>query len=161
MTAWGPFLEQNMINRRVFLTHALAGLALLALEPALAEKAAPKKPSGTVSIDETQIAFIVGGSFGKGQLKFHGQTHDFKISGISAGANFGASKVSAVGEVYDLKKLADFPGTYVQLEGGITLAGGVGGTVLKNQHGVIMRLQSTSQGLQFNLSSSGVTVKME
>jgi hypothetical protein len=161
MTAWAPFLEQNMIKRRVFLTHALAGLALLALGPALAEKAAPKKPSGTVSIDETQIAFIVGGSFGKGQLKFHGQTHDFKISGISAGANFGASKVSAVGEVYDLKKLADFPGTYVQLEGGITLAGGVGGTVLKNQHGVIMRLQSTSQGLQFNLSSSGVTVKME
>lgn len=150
-----------MIKRRVFLTHALAGLALLALGPALAEKAAPKKPSGTVSIDETQIAFIVGGSFGKGQLKFHGQTHDFKISGISAGANFGASKVSAVGEVYDLKKLADFPGTYVQLEGGITLAGGVGGTVMKNQHGVIMRLQSTSQGLQFNLSSSGVTVKME
>jgi hypothetical protein len=150
-----------MIKRRVFLTHALAGLALLAMGPALAEKSAPKKPSGTVSIDETQIAFIVGGSFGKGQLNFHGQTHDFKISGISAGANFGASKVSAVGEVYDLKKLADFPGTYVQLEGGITLAGGVGGTVLKNQNGVIMRLQSTSQGLQFNLSSSGVTVKME
>ena len=83
------------------------------------------------------------------------------INGISAGANFGASKISAVGEVYDLKKLADFPGTYVQLEGAITLAGGVGGTVLKNQNGVIMRLQSTSQGLQFNLSSSGVTVKME
>ncbi len=149
-----------MIKRRVFLAHALMGLALLASGATLAEKTPAKQPSGTVSIDETQIAFIVGGSFGKGQLTFRGQTHDFKINGISAGANFGASKVSAVGEVYDLKKLADFPGTYVQLEGGITLAGGVGGTVLKNQNGVIMRLQSTSQGLQFNLSSSGVTVKM-
>ena len=148
-----------MINRREFFTSALAGLALMVSGATLAET--PKKPSGTVSIDETQIAFIVGGSFGKGELKFQGKKHDFKINGISAGANFGASKISAVGEVYDLKKLADFPGTYVQLEGSITLAGGVGGTVLKNQNGVIMRLQSTSQGLQFNLSSSGVTVKME
>ena len=57
--------------------------------------------------------------------------------------------------------MSDFPGTYVQFAGGITLAGGVGGTVLKNQNGVIMRLQSTSQGLQFNLSSSGVTVKLD
>ena len=150
-----------MIHRRALLTAALAGLTLIATGTTLAEKQAAKKPSGTVSIDETQFAFIVGGSFGKGTLKFQGKTHDFKINGISAGANFGASKVSAVGEVYDLKKLSDFPGTYVQLEGGITLAGGVGGTVLKNQHGVIMRLQSTSQGLQFNLSSSGVSVKME
>ena len=149
-----------MINRRELFTSALAGLALFVSGATLAET--PKKtPSGTVSIVETQIAFIVGGSFGKGELKFQGKKHDFKINGISAGANFGASKISAVGEVYDLKKLADFPGTYVQLEGAITLAGGVGGTVLKNQNGVIMRLQSTSQGLQFNLSSSGVTVKME
>ena len=142
-----------MIKRRDFFTSALAGFALFVSGATLAET--PKKPSGTVSINETQIAFIVGGSFGKGELKFQGKKHDFKINGISAGANFGASKI------YDLKKLADFPGTYVQLEGAITLAGGVGGTVLKNQNGVIMRLQSTSQGLQFNLSSSGVTVKME
>lgn len=148
-----------MIKRRAFLASALACLTLSMGGMTLAET--PKKPSGSVSIDETQIAFIVGGSFGKGELKFHGKKYDFKINGISAGANFGASKVSAVGEVYDLKKLSDFPGTYVELQGAITLAGGVGGTVLKNQNGVIMRLQSTSQGLQFNLSSSGVTVKME
>ncbi|MFZ1536960.1 MAG: EipA family protein [Chromatiaceae bacterium] len=148
-----------MINRRALITSALAGLALCV--GGITQAETPKKVSGTVSIDETQIAFIVGGSFGKGELKFRGKKHAFKIDGISAGANFGASKVSAVGQVYDLKKLADFPGTYVQLQGSITLAGGVGGTVLKNQNGVIMHLQSTSQGLQFNLSSSGVTVKME
>lgn len=150
-----------MIHRRALLTASLAGLTLVMTGSVLAEKQAAKQPSGTVTIDETQFAFIVGGSFGKGQLKFRGKTHDFKINGISAGANIGASKISAVGEIYDLKKLSDFPGTYVQFSGGITLAGGVGGTVLKNQNGVIMRLQSTSQGLQFNLSSSGVTVKLD
>lgn len=150
-----------MIHRRTLLTAVLAGLTLMRTGTVLAEKQSAKQPSGRVSIDETQFAFIVGGSFGKGKLRFKGKTHNFKISGISAGANFGASKVSAVGEVYDLKRLSDFPGTYAQLEGSITLAGGVGGTVLKNQHGVIMRLQSTSQGLQFNLSSSGVTVNLE
>jgi hypothetical protein len=41
------------------------------------------------------------------------------------------------------------------------LGGGVGGSVLKNENGVIMRLTSTSQGIQLNLSASGVTVKLD
>ena len=126
---------------------------------ALAEEA--MKPSGTVTIDETQFAFIVGGSTGGGTLTFKGKTYPFTLGGLSVGANVGVSKVSAAGEVYGLEKVSDFPGTYTKLDASVALGGGMGGLHLKNQNGVIMRLESRTKGLQLNLGVSGVTVTME
>jgi hypothetical protein len=118
-------------------------------------------PAGTVNITETQFALIVGGSRGAGVLTYQGKAYPFKINGMSVGANVGISKVSLAGEVYDMADISKFSGTFTKLESSITLGGGVGGTILKNQNGVIMRLTSTSEGVQLNLSSSGVTVKLD
>lgn len=148
-----------MTGIRKILSVLILGLALLGFGAIAAD--APKKPSGTVSINETQFALILGGSTGGGVLTYEGKKYPFKISGMSLGANVGVSKLSAVGEVYDLKEISKFPGTFTKLESSITLGGGVGGTVLKNENGVIMRLTSTSEGLQLNLSASGVTVKLD
>ncbi len=148
-----------MLTFRKILTLVFLGLSLALTGAADAQTA--KKPSGTVTIDETQFGFIIGGSVGGGQLTYQGKKHTFKIGGISLGANIGVSKLSAAGEVYDLTDLSKFEGTYAKLDGSITLGGGVGGTVLKNEHGVIMRLQTTQEGVQFNLSANGVTVKLE
>ncbi len=147
------------MNIRKILTSVVLGLAVVTAGAARAEEA--RKPSGTVVINETQFGLIVGGSVGGGELTYKGKKYPFKIGGISLGANIGISKLAAAGEVYDLTDIAKFPGTYAKLDGNITLGGGVGGTVLKNEHGVVMRLQSTQEGLQFNLGASGVTVKME
>ncbi|MBU3567821.1 DUF1134 domain-containing protein [Polynucleobacter alcilacus] len=148
-----------MTSIRKILSFLILGLSILSFGAGAAD--APKKPSGTVSINETQFALIVGGSTGGGVLTYQGKKYPFKISGMSLGANVGVSKLSASGEVYDLADLAKFPGTFTKLESSITLGGGVGGTVLKNENGVIMRLTSTSEGLQLNLSASGVTVKLD
>ncbi|MFZ4062021.1 MAG: EipA family protein [Polynucleobacter sp.] len=148
-----------MFNIRKVITSLILSLGILSLGAVAAD--APKKPSGTVSINETQFALIVGGSTGGGVLTYQGKKYPFKISGVSLGANVGVSKLSAAGEVYDLPELSKFPGTFSKLESSITLGGGVGGTVLKNENGVIMRLTSTSEGLQLNLSASGVTVKLD
>lgn len=120
-----------------------------------------KKPSGTVSINETEFGLIISGTTGGGQLTYEGKKYLFKLSGIGLGANVGMSKVAATGEVYDLTDLSKFSGTYSMLEGSLTLGGGRGGTVLRNENGVIMRLKTTSEGLQLNLSASGVKVKLE
>lgn len=144
---------------RKFLTMIVLGLAVVATGSAYAQNA--KQPSGKVSISETQFGFIVGGSVGGGELDFKGKKHAFKIGGLSVGANFGISKLSAAGEVYDLTDISKFPGTYVKLDGNITLGGGVGGMVLKNENGVIMRLETTQQGIQLNLSANGVSVKFD
>ncbi|OWS72514.1 DUF1134 domain-containing protein [Polynucleobacter aenigmaticus] len=148
-----------MTSIRKFLSFLILGLAIFSFGASAAD--APKKPSGTVSINETQFALIIGGSTGGGVLTYQGKKYPFKISGMSLGANVGVSKLAASGEVYDLTNISKFPGTFTKLESSITLGGGVGGTVLKNENGVIMRLTSTSEGLQLNLSASGVTVKLD
>ncbi|MTW19602.1 DUF1134 domain-containing protein [Allochromatium palmeri] len=143
----------------------MTGQALFAitlLMGGLALAADAKQPSGTVSIDEKQFAFILGGTTGGGQLTFQGQEYAFKIGGLTAGANIGVSKMSASGEVYALDDISKFPGTYTKLDASITLGGGIGGLRLKNENGVIMRLESRTQGLQLNAgSASGIKVTME
>ncbi len=121
-----------------------------------------KQPVGKVSIQEKQFGLILGGSTGSGMLTFHGKKYPFKLKGLSAGANVGISKMSAVGAVYDLKQVADFSGTYTKLESSVALGGGVGGLHLKNEHGVIMELHSRTKGLDINIASmSGITITMK
>lgn len=122
----------------------------------------PKTPDATVTIAETQFAVIVGGSVGGGKLSFQGKDHEFKISGLTAGVNVGVSKMSAAGEVYNLKDIAKFPGTYTKLDVSATAGGGVGALQLKNEHGVVMKLTSRTQGVQLNAgSATGVKVTMK
>ena len=116
----------------------------------------------TVAISETDFAFILGGTFGGGKLTCKGKVHDFKIGGLSVGANVGVTKVKAKGEVYDLKDVTKFAGTYAKFD--MAGAAGLGGGILylKNEHGVVMKLESEGKGLQFNVGSgSGVVVRME
>jgi hypothetical protein len=148
------------MNMRKMVVPAFLATSFLIGSVALAVDAA-KAPSGKVEIDETQFGLIVGGSTGGGTLTYNGKKHDFKIGGLSVGAAIGAAKINAVGEVYDLHDLSKFPGTYTKLDANVALGGGVGGVQMKNENGVIMRLDSTTQGLQFNLGVSGVKVTME
>jgi len=114
---------------------------------------------GKIKIDDTQISFIVGGSWGKGVLSYKGVDYQFKIKGLKVGA-IGVSKVSAVGNVYNMNDLSKFSGTYVAGQAGIVLAGGVGGTVLENQNKVYIRLGSTQKGVALNLGIDGITIEL-
>jgi hypothetical protein len=49
----------------------------------------------------------------------------------------------------------------VAAEAGLTLAGGVGGMVLRNSDGVVLHLRSVSQGAQLQLGTSGLIIKMK
>jgi len=73
----------------------------------------------------------------------------------------GISKISAVGNVYNMSDLSKFPGTYVAGQVGIALAGGVGGTVLKNQNKVYIRLSSTQKGVALNVGIDGLTIDLK
>jgi len=127
---------------------------------AVAEDA--KQPVGTVSIQEKELGFIIGGSKGSGTLTFQGEEHPLKLEGLSLGANVGISKMSATGEVYDLTDVSEFPGTFTKLDASVALGGGMGGLRLKNQNGVILVLHSRTEGVDLNLGSmSGMTVTME
>lgn len=144
------------MNIKSILSAGLVASALVFSGAALAQT--PKTPVAKVSIEETQFGLIIGGSFGGGKLTYEGKEYHFQIGGLSLGANIGVSRMAAVGQVYDMKRVEDFPGTYVKLDGNVALGGGVGGMTLKNENGVIMNLNGTTQGLQFNVGASGVNV---
>lgn len=146
-----------MLKRRKIVVPVLLAATLLFAAPTIAEQL---KPSGTVSIDETQFGFLVGGSTGGGKLTFNGETHDFKIGGLSVG-NIGVSKMKATGEVYNLTDIAKFPGTYSTIDASATVIKGAGGLRLKNKHGVILRLDTQSGGAQLSAGAGGVKVTMK
>lgn len=118
------------------------------------------QPVGDIKIDDTQVSFIVGGSWGKGILSYKGVDYEFKIKGLKVGA-IGVAKVSAVGSVYNMSSLSKFSGTYVAGQAGVALAGGVGGSVLENQNKVYIRLRSTQQGAALNFGVDGLTIELK
>jgi len=145
------------LTRKSITTFILIGFIFFVASIASAQE---KIPSGTINIDETQLGFIIGGDIGKGTLNYQGVDYSFKTGGIKVGG-MGIAKISAVGEVYDLFDISQFPGTYVTGNYGIALGGGVGGMVLKNQNGVFMRLKSTMQGVDLNVGLEGLDIKLE
>jgi hypothetical protein len=116
-------------------------------------------PSGTVSIETTSIAAGIGLSWGNGKLRFKGQEFRFSIDGVTL-IDFGISKASAAGEVYNLTDLTKFEGNYVATEASFALGGGMGSMSLRNPYGVILHLKSVSQGARFQLGSSGMKIEL-
>ena len=132
---------------------------LLALSVAMTV-GAQDKPSGTVRIESKSIAVGVGVSWGDGKLTYQGKDYVFSVSGLSV-VDVGISHFDGVGDVYNLQRLQDFPGTYASAGAGTTVAGGGEVAVLENQKGVRILFHSTTQGLKLNLSADGVAVALK
>ena len=106
----------------------LATLGIIALAPGLVlakGKHAAAAPSATVRLEAKQVAAGVGWAWGDGVLNYGGKQHRFKLSGLTA-VGVGASRADATGEVYGLKKLDDFEGTYASVEASGAVAAGAG-----------------------------------
>ena len=137
---------------------ALLSAATMADEPSAV--AADAQADGTVTLSGGSVAVGVGYVWGHGELSYQNASHRFSISGLSI-VDVGAANISASGHVYNLKRLTDFPGNYVAATAGLTVGGGGSAAYLKNEHGVVMKLEATTVGLRFNLSADGVRVKLE
>jgi len=127
----------------------LVGLAL----------AQAKKPDATVTLSEGTVALGIGFSWGKGTLAYQGKDYPVKVVGLSVG-EVGVDRATAVGNVYNLKKLADFDGNYVAGGAAATIAGGAGVTAMKNQNGVVIELKSTTQGASLKLAAEGLKLSV-
>jgi hypothetical protein len=119
-----------------------------------------EKPDATLKLSEGQVSAGIGWSWGKGVLTYKGKSHSFKVDGLSVG-DVGITEANAVGKVYHLKKLSDFNGTYAAAAAEGTIGGGAGVSTMKNQNGVVINLQSTTQGVNIKLAGEGVKFTLE
>jgi hypothetical protein len=117
-------------------------------------------PSGTIHFEEWQVMAILGGDWGHGTLGYNGKVYKFKITGMGAGG-MGAQKISATGDVYNLKEISDFPGGYSELRGGIAAGKGVGGLYVRNDKGVVIKLKTHGEGVALSVGVQGITIQME
>jgi hypothetical protein len=119
-----------------------------------------ESPSGYVEMTQVQAAYLGSGNAGRGILRYRGRSYRFSVGGLGVGG-IGLSKIEAKGEVYGLKRLRDFPGSYIQGRYGLALGTrSTGDLLLKNRSGVIMRLVAKRQGLMLSLGGDAVVIQM-
>jgi hypothetical protein len=145
------------MSRRTIMTVLALGLLSLVIA---ATSPAQSNTEGKISLESKTVAVGVGVSWGEGTLTYRGKEHKFTIEGLSV-ADLDVSKVSAQGDVSNLKKVEDFEGTYVAGGTGAAAGGGAGIAGLKNQNGVLIAVNATTQGVRLTLAGGGATIKLK
>ena len=138
----------------------IVGLALVSNVASAKEKKHTEHPDGTISLSTGSVAACIGFSWGSGTLTYHGKRYPFSIDGLSVGA-VGISRATASGTVWHLSNLEDFTGNYTAASAGATVAGGGGVSAMQNQHGVVIRMASTTRGLKLTLAVDGVKIALK
>lgn len=150
-----PYRQALPITRRGLARFALGGIGAAVAVPALADQYVQ---SGTVRIEQVQIAFIGSGNLGGGTLNYGGQQYDIEVGGLGVGG-IGVSRMVATGIVYNLDDVRDFAGAYVQARYGLALGSLSSGELfLQNTKGVALRLKAERSGLALSLSGDAVYI---
>ena len=137
----------------------LALIAVMALAiPLMAQ--AEEKPDATVYFKTHNIAVGVGVTWGEGTLTYKGKEYKFSIDGLSL-LDLGVGDVEAKGNVYNLKKVADFAGTYSSVKAGAAFGKGVAAEQLINDAGVKLNLKAAQQGARLTLAPGGMKIKLK
>jgi len=137
----------------------MAAVAVGALVAALAGVSSAQAKKATLTLSDGSVAAGIGFSWGKGTLAYAGKTYPVKVEGLSVG-EIGITRATASGTVSNLTKLDDFSGNYVAVSGGATAAGGAGVAVMQNQNGVVIELESTTQGASLKLGTEGLRLTL-
>lgn len=147
--------------RVLALSLAFSLLVLLtgALAPQKARADSLGRPVGHITMQFGQGGFILSATGGKGTITYKGRTYVFKVGGLGVGG-LGVSKITAVGEVYRLRRINDFPGVFFQARAGYAAIQGKGVQWLENSNGVVLQLRSTTKGVSLNLGADGLKIEM-
>ena len=113
-------------------------------------------PSGTVTGSVTTIGFLVSARWGKGVLTLdNGDQRRFHVVGAKA-LETGAAANDFEGEVYNLKNVDDFEGTYYGASTNINLGTlGKGEGIVNNARCVVIKYRMTGIGLKVSGPAPG------
>ncbi len=118
--------------------------------------------SGTLQFSMTRIGFLLGVRWGEGVLTLNnGEQHSFDVSGAKL-LETGISTAKFEGEVYNIRNLEDFEGTYYGASTHIIVIQGKGELQTNNANCVFIRARSTGGGLQLSgPAPEGLAIKFE
>jgi hypothetical protein len=148
---WTPALVRLLLGATLWVAYAQPDTA----------RAEELRKTGTIRIQQTQIAFIGSGNLGGGTLSFAGRSYGFRIGGLGVGG-IGLSKITATGAVYNLNDLAYFPGAYIQGRYGAVVGEKSRGKLwLTNSNGVVLELEAERKGLALSLGGDAVYIDLK
>ena len=111
--------------------------------------------AGTVKGHIDNVGFMVGARWGEGVLTLKdGTEKPFKIFGFKA-LETGLASNDFEGEVYNLKNVDEFPGTWYGASGGVAIIKGKGEITMNNAKCVIIKAKESKEGLEFSAPAAG------
>jgi hypothetical protein len=144
---------------RTLLGLLVAGSLLVALN---ISSASGQVPDGTVKITSRTVSSGIGLSWGDGVLTYKGQDYPFtfQAKGLFRDVDAKITAAELSGQVFNLKSVALFNGTYHKVDKDNSAAGGGSRARMKNLNGVTVNLVSTIEGRKFILGRDGITIKL-
>lgn len=146
---------------------AIAAIAALLLSSCSGQQSAGPQtvegmqPVGTVDMNEVQAAYIGSGTAGSGTLFFNGRSYPFSVGGLGIGG-IGASTIDARGEVYNLRNVRDFAGSYAEGRYGFAFGRHSAGDLwLENENHVVLHLQAKRTGLMLSLGGDVMVITLK
>lgn len=120
-------------------------------------------PDGTVKITTRSVSPGIGLSWGDGVLTYKGQDYPFifQAKGLFRDVDPGITAAELSGQVFNLKSVAVFNGTYHKVEADTSDVGGGTRATMKNLNGVVVDLVSTVEGRKFILGRDGMSIELK
>ncbi len=146
--------------RKIFYVLMIIALIMGCASSGKEPKKAEVPLSGTIHFEEWQFMAILSGEFGHGTLAYDNKVYKFKLKGMGA-LGYGVQKLSAVGHVYHLNAIADFPGKYSEARAGLTVGKGIGALYIHNDNGVVIEVKTHADGVALSVGVSGIDIEME
>lgn len=119
-------------------------------------------PDASIEIQQVRVGVLaVGAAVGGGRLRFRGEELSFSVRGLEFGS-LGIATLAASGEVFNLRRLEDFPGRYQERVAPRPPGGGNGPETrfLCNETGVELRLRADRAGGQLRFAQGSVTIEL-
>jgi hypothetical protein len=118
-----------------------------------------ERPDGTIELMGGSLAVGIGIDWASGTLTYQGREIPVDLHGISI-ARIGANNFWAKGEVYNLHDLSDFAGKYGVVSAGGALLHGGSAMAMRNENGVVIRMTSSSGGLDIDFGVKALAMSL-
>lgn len=135
---------------------AILVAACLATAPLIAQATTP---DATIDVKGTSVAAGVGFTRSDGTVHFKGRSYPVRLEGLSVG-ELGAQKISASGEIFNLRRIEDLSGTFAAVSAGAAMGSGAQDTTMRNQNGVEIKLHGTAEGVNLKFSVDGLSLTL-